>query len=216
MKTYALILIFLLLYIFCQNTTENYINPSVQIYEKNLSNKNKPDDTQFYACRQEVETSPNYPFKRFPNSNYRVKTNQVSLPLKGTFSAFLDVHKIRSYDHFYHAPICEDDPGKESYEFNTDIESQFRSIPGSFPEEDISVLYEIEKEKDSHDLRNPLYPYSEPESIERPILYNTELQDLFLRVKGELPKRHEDDSYLEGVEHSYGDNHHPGSRNNRR
>ena len=214
MKPQVLILLFFLLFIFCQNTTENYINPTTQIYERNLANKDKPDDTQFYGCRQEVETSPNYPFKRFPNSNYRVKTNQVSLPLKGAFSAFLDVLKIRNYNHFYHAPICEDDPGKESYNFNTDIDSQFRLIPGAFPEEDINALYGIEKEKDSHDLRNPFYYYSDTENIERPILYEPELQDMFLRVKLGLPKRHEDDSYLEGIEHSYGDDHHP--RRNRR
>lgn len=208
MKIHILILSFLLLYIFCQNYTENYTNVKSQIYERNQSDPTKPDDKQFYACRQEVESTPGYPFKRFPNSNYRVKRNQVSLPLKGTFSAFLDVHKIRNYDHFYHAPICEDDPGKESYDFNTDVESQFRLIPGAFPEEDMNVLYEIEKEKDSHDLRNPYYSYSDPEYINRPILHETELQDLFLRVKRGLPKRHEDDRHLEGVEHAYGD-HHP-------
>jgi hypothetical protein len=209
MKIHVLILIFCLLYIFCQNYTENYTNMNTQIYEMNAGVPNKPDDTQFYACRQEVESTLGYPFKRFPNSNYRVKRNQVSLPLNGTFSAFLDVNDIRRYDHFYHAPICEDDPGKESYDFNTEIDSQFRLIPGAFPEEDINVIYEIEKEKDSHDLRNPYYSYSDPKNIERNILHKPELQDLFLRVKGELPKRHEDDRHLEGVEHAYGEDHHP-------
>ena len=209
MKIHVLILLFCLLYIFCQNYTENYTNMNTQIYEMNAGVPDKPDDTQFYACRQEVESTPGYPFKRFPNSNYRVKRNQVSLPLKGTFSAFLDINKIRSYDHFYHAPICEDDPGKESYDFNTDINSQFRLIPGAFPEEDINVLYEIEKEKDSHDLRNPYYSYSDPKKIERSILHKPELQNLFLRVKRGLPKRNEDDRHLEGVEHAYGEDHHP-------
>jgi len=208
MKIQILILLFFLLYIFCQNYTENYTNMNTQIYERNQGTPNKPDDTQFYSCRQEVETTPGYPFKRFPNSNYRVKRNQVSLPLKGTFSAFLDVNKIRSYDHFYHAPVCEDDSGKESYDFDTNIESQFRLIPGAFPEEDINVLYEEEKEKDSHDLRNPYYSYSDPEYIENKILYEDRLKDLFLRVKRGLPKRHEDDRHLEDFEHAYGD-HHP-------
>jgi len=192
MKEYFYFIGFIILLHFICSTKEGYLN----IYERNKTNPNEPDSKQFYACRQEVESYPGYPFKRYPNSNFRVKTNMVKAPLKGTFSAFLDVHKIRNYDHFYHAPICEDDPGKESYDFNTDISSQFRLIPGAFPEEDISVIYEEELEKDSHDLRNPHYSYSDPEHIQNKILYDDEIQDIFLRIKLEQPKHHEDDRHL--------------------
>lgn len=190
-------------------TQENYTNMNTQIYERNKTNPNEPDSKQFYACRQEVESYPGYPFKRYPNSNFRVKTNMVKAPLKGTFSAFLDVHKIRNYDHFYHAPICEDDPGKESYDFNTDINSQFRLIPGAFPEEDINVIYEEELEKDSHDLRNPYYSYSDPEYIQNKILYDDEIQNIFLKVNLQQPLHHEDNRHLLGFKHPYGDDHHP-------
>lgn len=195
MHYYVLIGLLLFLF-FCHKSQENYTNINTQIYERNKTNPNEPDSKQFYACRQEVESSPGYPFKRFPNSNFRVKTNEVNAPLKGTFSAFLDVHKIRNYDHFYHSPICEDDPGKESYDFNTDINSQFRLIPGAFPEEDINSIYQEELEKDSHDLRNPHYSYSDPEYIQNKILYDDEIQDIFLRIKLEQAKHHEDSRHL--------------------
>ena len=128
---YLFFFILLFLLIFC-SSIENYEN----IYESNQVLPDQPDDKQFYACRQEKFTDDeDYPFQQYPNSNYRVLTNQVSKPLKGPYSAFLDVNKIRTYDHFYHAPICEN-----TYSFDTDINSQFRLIPGAFPEEDISVL----------------------------------------------------------------------------
>jgi hypothetical protein len=193
METFATLLFFFLVFLlFCQNR-ENYEN----IYESNKILPNEPDDKQFYACRQErFQDSPDFPFERYPNSNYRVKVNQVKKPLKGTFSAFLDVNKIRTYDNFYHAPICEDDPGKESYDFNTDINSPFRLIPGAFPEEDVNVIYQEELDKDSHDLRNPYYFYGNPKYIQNKILYDDDIQDMFLRIKLEKPLHHEDDRHL--------------------
>ena len=196
MNSYLLIILLFLLFLFCHNKQENYKNMNIQTYEKNQPRKNKPDSKQFYACRQEVESSPGYPFERYPNSNYRIKLNEVNAPLKGAFSAFLDVHKIRNYDHFYHSPICEDDPGKESYDFNTNIDSAFRLIPGAFPEEDINEIYSEELEKDSHDLRNPYYIYSDPEYIQNKIIYDDKIQDIFLRIKLQQPKHHEDDRHL--------------------
>ena len=193
METFATLLFFFLVFLlFCQNK-ENYEN----IYESNKVLPNEPDDKQFYACRQErFQDNPDFPFERYPNSNYRVKVNQVKKPLKGTFSAFLDVNKIRTYDHFYHAPICEDDPGKESYDFDTDIKSPFRLIPGAFPEEDVNVIYQDELDKDSHDLRNPYYFYGNPKYIQNKILYDDEIQDMFLKIKLEKPLHHEDDRHL--------------------
>lgn len=208
MKICTLLLFLLLLILFCQKTQENYTNINTQIYERNQPRKNKPDSKQFYSCRKEAEASPGYPFERYPNSNYRVKTNEVKTPLKGTFSAFLDVHKIRNYNHFYHSPICEDDPGKESYNFNTDINSQFRLIPGAFPEENINEIYAEELEKDSHDLRNPHYSYSDPEYIQNKIIYDDNIQEIFLKIKRELPKHHEDNRHLIH-DHQYGNDHHP-------
>ena len=143
---------------------------------------------------------------------YAKNIDKNSKPLNGTFSAFMDVNKIRTYDHFYHAPICEDNIVKDkdgniiennSFSFDTDIESQFRLIPGAFPEEDISVIYEEEKRKDSHDLRNPYYFYGNPKFIENTILYENDIKEMFLKIKSERPLHHEDDSHLAGFESQY-------------
>ena len=198
MKKYTLLLLFFFLALlhFCQNK-ENYEN----IYEPNKVLPNEPDDKQFYACRQDKnQDNPDFPFQKYPNSNYRVKVNQVKKSQKGTFSAFLDINKIRTYDHFYHAPICEDD--NESYEFDTDINSQFRPIPGAFPEEDKERIYRDELDKDSHDLRNPYYFYGNPKYITNTILYEDIIQDMFLQVKKGLPLHHEDDRHLVN-DHNY-------------
>ena len=174
---------------------EGFINN----YEPNEVLSDEPDDMRYYACRQDVSTdNPDYPFQKYPNSNYRVKYNRS--PQKGTFSNFLDTHKIRTYEHFYHAPICEDD--NESYDFNTNIDSAFRLIPGAFPEEDINEIYRVEREKDSHDLRNPFYTYGNPEYLENKILYEDDIQDMFLKIKLEQPLRHEDDRHLV-LDHQY-------------
>jgi len=176
------------------NRFENYEN-IYDVYEPNKVLPNEPDDKQFYACRQDKnQDNPAFPFKKYPNSNYRVKVNQVAKPQKGTFSAFLDVNKIRTYNHFYHAPICEDD--NESYEFDTDINSQFRLIPGAFPEEDNERIYKIEAEKDSYDLRNPYFFYGNPKYIQNKMLYDDDIQDIFLKIKLEQPLHHEDDRHL--------------------
>ena len=198
----------LFLLMFC-SSIENYEN----IYESNKILPNQPDDKQFYACRQEkITNDEDYPYQQYPNSNYRVLTNQVSKPLKGTYSAFLDVNKLRTYDHFYHSPICEDDiilnedgsiKENHSFTFNTDINSQFRLIPGAFPEEDRSTLYEQELEKDSHDLRNPYFLYGNPKFIQNKITYDDEINTMFLNVKQGLDAHHEDASHYEGIEPRY-------------
>lgn len=186
---YILYLLILFIIILSYNS-EGYIN---HIYDSNMIRSNGPDDTQYYACRQD-KFSPGYPFQKYPNSNYRIKKNMVGIPQKGAFSAFLDSHNIRNYDHFYHAPICEDD--NESYDFNTNIDSQFRLIPGAFPEENIQEIYKEETKKDLHDLRNPYYIYGNPEYIGNKIIYNNDIQNLFIKVKSNMDKHHEDSRHL--------------------
>ena len=197
MNSQSILLFFVIILFLCYKEIyhkENYEN----IYEPNKVVPDEPDDKQFYACGNDrfIE-DPDYPLEKYPNSNYRVKVNQVKKPLKGTFSAFLDTNKIRTYDHFYHAPICED-----SYPFEIDINSQFRLIPGAFPEEDKNILYDLELDKDSHDLRNPYYFYGNPEYIQNMILYEDIIQDMFLQVKKGLPLHHEDDRHLVN-DHNY-------------
>jgi hypothetical protein len=189
MKLTNLFLLIIVLLLLCStnNVKETYKN----IYQKNEIRSKEPDDTQFYACN-------NAKFKDFGSSDYHLRKNAVREPLQGTFSAFMDVNKIRIYDHFYHAPICE-----ETYPFNTDFTSQFRLIPGAFPEEDISSILSEEKDKDSHDLHNPYYFYGHPKYIQNKILYNDTIQDMFLKVKGELKPRNEDNSHLKGFHSDY-------------
>jgi len=188
------IILLIVLILFCFFSVEGYIDIN-NIYNSNEVDSKQPDSVQFYACRQDVfNSNPDYPFQKYPNSNYRVKNNIVKAPQKGTFSAFLDSHKIRTYDHFYHSPICEDD--NESYDFNTNIGSQFRLIPGAFPEENIQEIYKDEIEKDNHDLKNPHYKFYNPKNLQNKILYNDEINDLFLKVKLEQPKHHEDNRHL--------------------
>ena len=193
-QNYYLFFFILFLFLIC-SSIENYEN----IYESNEVLPDQPDDKQFYACRhEEFIEDEDYPFEKYPNSNYKVKTNQVSKPLKGTYSSFLDTNKIRTYDHFYHSPICEN-----NYSFNTDINSQFRLIPGAFPEEDISLIYEQELKKDSHDLRNPYFNYGNPKFIQNKITYEDEINDMFLIVKDGLPLHHEDNSHYQNIESRY-------------
>ena len=195
MKLDNFFLIVLLLAVVCSTSKmkEAYEN----VYQKNDIRALEPDDTQFYACN-------NSKFKDFGNSDYHLRRNAVREPMKGTFSAFLDVNKIRTYDHFYHAPICED-----TYPFDTEFTSQFRDIPGAFPEENISRILATEKEKDAHDLHNPYYFYGHPEYIQNKILYKDTIQDMFLDIKGELKSRNEDDSHLKGFNSQYHEKIHP-------
>ena len=189
MKLDIFFLIVLLLVVVCSTSKmkEAYEN----IYQKNDIRALEPDDTQFYACNNEK-------FKDLGNSNYHLRRNAVREPLHGTFSAFLDVNKIRTYDHFYHAPICE-----ETYPFDTEFTSQFRLIPGAYPEENISRILNSEKEKDANDLYNPFYFYGHPDYIQNKVLYKDETQDMFLKVKGELKSRNEDNSHLKGFHSQY-------------
>jgi|TARA_B110000971_G_scaffold192437_1_gene204733 hypothetical protein len=129
-----------------------------------------------------------------------VKQNRVDLPLKGTYSSFIDINKIRTYDHFYHSPICEN-----PYGFEENLDVQFRLIPGAFPEEDISLIYENELEKDENFLREPTYLYGNPKFINNTILYDEELQNKFLEVKQQgLSRFIEDSGHYDGIESPYG------------
>ena len=189
---YLFFLIIILLFICYHSNIENYEN----IYQNNDILSDEPDDIQFYSCEHaKYEEDINYPFEKYPNSNYKLKRNSVKHPLKGTFSSFIDTNKLRTYDNFYHSPICEN-----TYPFDTDYKSQFRDIIQE--EDNISVLIDKEKYKDSHSLHNPYYLYGNPNYIQNKIIYDEDIQDIFLKAKHELPKHHEDDSHLVN-DHNY-------------
>ena len=58
-------------------------------------------------------------------------------------------------------------------------------IPGAFPEEDISLILEEEREKDLKSLKNPFYLHGDPNSIQNKIEYDDEIKNMFLKIKSE-------------------------------
>ena len=184
-------------------------------YMKNMSTNEYPDDTVFYACNEKVELEEcdgldedncelnrNCIFnegicqaKRFPNTHYRVINNSIKEPLDGTFSAFLDVYGLRNYNHFYHAPICED-----TYNFVSDFENQDRQIIQE--QDEITGLLEEEKLLDEKMPKDYKFNYESAEYNGNRILYTGKLQNKFLEVKDGM-RRKDDFSHLEGYNSAY-------------
>jgi hypothetical protein len=162
-----------------------------EYYQNNDINSENPDDKIFMSCsHKRFEYDTDYKFEKYPDSNYKIKKHEISKPLKGPFTAFLDITDLKTYDNFYEAPICED-----TYPFDdNDFRLQFREIINS--EDDSKLLTDIEKLRDSKDIKNPNYLYGNPEYIGNKILYNKENQIRFLRKKLQMDKHHEDSEHI--------------------
>ena len=204
-----LIFILLLIFLLC-NQNEGYTG-----YMENKSTNDYPDDTVFFACSENLNVhncnqydklscnnNRNCIFqnnrcmnKKYPNTHYQVNSNAVKEPLEGTFSAFLDVNKIRTYDHFYHSPICED-----TYEFISDTKNQNRPIIQE--EDEINGLLMQEKKLDEQISKDPFFIYESANYNGNRILYDSKLQTMFLEVKDGL-RRPDDFSHLEGYNTGY-------------
>ena len=204
-----LIFILLLIFLLC-NQNEGYTG-----YMENKSTHDYPDDTVFFACSENLNVhncnqydklscnnNRNCIFqnnrcmnKKYPNTHYQVNSNAVKEPLEGTFSAFLDVNKIRTYDHFYHSPICED-----TYEFISDTKNQNRPIIQE--EDEIDGLLMQEKKLDEQISKDPFFIYESADYNGNRILYDSKLQTMFLEVKDGL-RRTDDFSHLEGYNTGY-------------
>ena len=204
-----LIFILLLIFLLC-NQNEGYTG-----YMENKSTHDYPDDTVFFACSENLNVhncnqydklscnnNRNCIFqnnrcmnKKYPNTHYQVNSNAVKEPLEGTFSAFLDVNKIRTYDHFYHSPICED-----TYEFISDTKNQNRPIIQEGDE--INGLLIQEKKLDEQISKDPFFTYESANYNGNRILYDSKLQTMFLEVKDGL-RRTDDFSHLEGYNTGY-------------
>ena len=204
-----LIFILLLIFLLC-NQNEGYTG-----YMENKSTHDYPDDTVFFACSENLnvhdcnqydklscDNNRNCIFqnnrcinKKYPNTHYQVNSNAVKEPLEGTFSAFLDVNKIRTYDHFYHSPICED-----TYEFISDTKNQNRPIIQE--EDELSGLLIQEKKLDEQISKDPFFTYESANYNGNRILYDSKLQTMFLEVKDGL-RRTDDFSHLEGYNTAY-------------
>ena len=204
-----LIFILIIILLLC-NQNEGYTG-----YMENKSTHDYPDDTVFFACSENLNVhncnqydklscnnNRNCIFqnnrcinKKYPNTHYQVNSNAVKEPLEGTFSAFLDVNKIRTYDHFYHSPICED-----TYEFISDTKNQNRPIIQE--EDEINDLLIQEKKLDEQISKDPFFTYESANYNGNRILYDSKLQTMFLEVKDGL-RRTDDFSHLEGYNTGY-------------
>jgi len=205
-----LIFILVVLFLIC-NQNEGYTG-----YMENKSTHDYPDDTVFFACSENLNVHDcdqhsdknscnndrNCIFKnnqcknkKYPKTHYQVNTNAVKEPLNGSFSAFLDVNKIRTYDHFYHSPICED-----TYEFISDTKNQNRPIIQE--EDEITGLLMEEKKLDEQISKDPFFTYESANYNGNRILYDSKLQTMFLEVKDGL-RRKDDFSHLEGYNTAY-------------
>ena len=144
-----------------------------------------PDDKQFFPVHNhsKIKLRNEDPQIILGNNNYKVVENSIKEPQHGTFSAFLDLHKIRTYDHFYHAPITE-----KSFPFDPTYERQFEYEIIQAEDDNKDELLKKEKENDNqfHD------PHFKHGSInpKHTILYSDEIQDMFLKLKKKT-KRHE-------------------------
>ena len=195
-----IIIIGIILYFlfFCR---EGYQNSSLtNIYNKNLNeDQNYPDKKQFYATANHNQINLGRENKTLlGNSNYKIVNNAIKEPQHGPYSSFLDVNRLRSYDQFFHAPISQN-----TEHFDVSYARVFENELDVIREEDLNKyeLYKLEEERDKQ-IHNPYYLYGHPENNSK-ILYSEEIQDMFLKVKGET-NRHTDIGITGGGHHDHG------------
>ena len=156
-------------------------------YQNNMPPPNYPDGTQFVACHD--YTKVNYRDSELDlkgNNNYKLFDNSIGEPQEGVYSNFLNIYKLRNYDHFFHAPICEN-----HYTFDTSIDTQYREIPDS-TDEDINAIYSEEIELDNTSIKDPNFIYGNPQFIQNKITYSEDNIRLFL----ENHRSHDDENMM--------------------
>ena len=96
----------------CQNKEgfySSFYNKLSNIHQTNLNTDNKYPDRNIYypvANHNKVKLG-NTEQELIGNYNYRVIKNTIKDPQHGPYSSFLNINKLRSQDHFYHAPITD-------------------------------------------------------------------------------------------------------------
>ena len=178
-------LLFLLLFLLVIN-----IEGFVDTYQDNKNHDSKyPDDKQFYPIGNSNELRKGkISGNSLGNNNYKVIQNTIKEPQHGVYSAFLDVHKLRTYDNFYHAPITD---GKVFNDISYDRQYNYKIIGrGNFNEN----IFETERENDEN-MSDPNYLYGSAkmnpdDKFTDKILYSPELIRQFLRVKNKT-NRHQ-------------------------
>ena len=169
----------LLLLLIC-NITEGYQN--------NTPPQDRPDEIQFMACHDFSSSS------NLGNNNYKLNSHKIGTPLTGTYSSFLDEYGIRSYDEFFHAPICEKD---DNFNFEAINSLDFREIPDS-TDINIEDIYKEEIKLDKYLTKDANYHYVNPKFIGNKILYPELVNNKFLKSH----KTHDTETLLHRMDKS--------------
>ena len=159
----------------------NYEGFATMIHQDNTNEDNGyPDNTQFFPVHNhsEIKLRNEDPQIILGNNNYKVVKNSIKEPQKGSFSAFLDTHKIRTYDQFYRSPITD-----KSFPLDPSYDRQFEYEIIQEEDNNKDELLRKEKENDSQ-FHDPKFLQGST-NINHTILYNDEIQDIFLKVKKE-------------------------------
>ena len=178
-KTYIyLIGLFFIFYVLLSCYKEGYIN----IYEPDELFKPNISFIHNYTCNLDEEEEidvidPRFATQRELNDFYNIKEYSK----KGTYTSFLDVYDLRNNYHLN--KLCDsNDEIEYRYKFNN-IDNQFRLIPGAFPEEDIQKIYKDELIKDNNDFKKPLNLFTNPNKLEKYIIYPKKIQENILNYK---------------------------------
>ena len=185
MREILFLILFFYLIIKCSNKEgfyNSFYNKLANIHQTNLNTDNEyPDRTIFYpvANHNKVKLG-NTEQELLGNYNYRVIKNTIKEPQHGTYSAFLDVNKLRSYDHFYHAPIT-DRKYRQDFKYNRYLREDGQEIIQQGDNK--YQLYKQQGEIEGQDFE-PFDLLGHPHNNSK-ILYSDEVQERFLKIKGE-------------------------------
>jgi len=191
MREILFLCLFFYMILKCQNKEgfySSFYNKLSNIHQTNLNTDNKYPDRNIYypvANHNKVKLG-NTEQELIGNYNYRVIKNTIKEPQHGPYSAFLDVNKLRSYDHFYHAPIT-DKKYRKDFKYDRYLREDGQEIIQQG--DDKYQLYEKQGEIEEQDS-DPFDLLGHPENNSK-ILYSDEIQDRFLKIKGK-PNRYTD------------------------
>lgn len=156
------LIILILLLLFIYNTTEGYQN--------NMPPPDRPDELHFIPCHDYSSSS------NLGNNNYKLINRRIIMPLDGVYSKFIDTYGIRSYDEYFHAPIC----GKnDRYNFEAINSLGFREIPDS-TDLNKEYIYNEEIELDKNGVKDPNYLYVNPKFIGNRLTYPESINEKYL------------------------------------
>lgn len=160
----------------------SFYNKLTNIHQTNLNIDNEyPDRTIFYPVANHPKVKlGNTEKELLGNYNYRVIKNTIKEPQHGPYSAFLNVNKLRSQDHFYHAPIT-DKRYRKDFKYDRYLRGDGQEIIQQG--DDKYQLYEKQEEIEAQDY-DPFDLFGHPENNSK-ILYSDEIQGRFLKIKGE-------------------------------